>query len=76
MLFIRKVFNNIALFWTSSFLAQDASFLTQAQLTVSHQVTNLYGANFGLNSRLEHNADNEKLFSLQFIQLSHFSSLH
>lgn len=76
MLFIRRVFNNIALFWTSSFLAQDALFLTQAQLTVSHQVTKLYGANFGLKSRLEYNADNEKLFSSQFIQLSHFSSLH
>ena len=76
MLFIRRVFNNIALFWTSSFLAQDALFLTQAQLTVSHQVTKLYEANFGLNSRLEYNADYEKLFSSQFIQLSHFSSLH
>ena len=76
MLFIRKVFIYIALFWTSCFLAQDPSILSQPQLTVSHQVTDLYGANFGLKTRLEYNADNDKLFSSQFIQLSHFSSFH
>ena len=76
MLFIRKIFNYIFLLWASFFLAQDGSFLTQPQLTVSHHVNDFYGANFGLNSRLEYNVHRDKLFSSQFIQLSHFSSFH